>query len=158
MKVTMPAVAALILALGMPCAFAGSVSGTTALALAGAVAQASPLLTSAERKAVDELFAENSDIGYKKKIVITADKIVCRTSNVDLTLRTCQLTFGNRTKTINGRAANELFATQALAGVPGDAGAGTNYESLAKLACTLDPQAIKKKDGSGAACSYEMPK
>ncbi len=90
--------------------------------------------------------------------MVTADKIVCRTSTVDITLRSCALTFGNKTKTINGRAANELYATEAMAGVPADAAAGTNYESVAKLSCTLDPQAIKQKDGSGANCTYEMVK
>jgi hypothetical protein len=144
--------------LGVSAASAETSGGSTGLALAAVVAIASPLLTSAERKAVDELFAENSNISYKKKIVVTADKIVCRTSNVDITLRSCELAFGKTTKTINGRAANELYATQAMAGVPADAAAGTNYESIARLSCTLDPQAIKQKDGSGASCTYEMVK
>ena len=146
------------MALGVSEASAETTGGSPGLALAAVVATASPLLTSSERKAVDELFAENSNISYKKKIVVTADKIVCRSSNVDITFRSCELTFGKKTKTINGRAANELFATEAMAGVPADAAAGTNYESVAKLSCTLDPQAIKQKDGSGANCSYEVPK
>jgi len=146
------------MALGVSQASAETTGGSAALALAAVVATASPVLGSAERKAVDELFAENSSISYTKKIVVTADKIVCRTSNVDITLRSCELSFGKKTKTINGRAANELYATEAMAGVPADAAAGTNYESVAKLSCTLDPQAIKQKDGSGANCSYEMVK
>lgn len=139
-------------------ASAETVSGSAALALAGVVAAASPLLTSAERKAVDELFSGSSGISYKKKIAVTADKIVCRAGNVDITARSCDLTFGKTTKTINGRAANELYATEAMAGVPSDGAAGTMFESLAKLSCTLDPQAIKRDDGGGADCSYATPK
>jgi hypothetical protein len=134
--------ASLLLCAACP-ASAASVTGSAALALAGVVAPISPVLTSAEKKAVAMLFAETSDIPYKKKISVTADKIVCRSSNVDITLRSCELTFGNKSKTINGRAANELYATEAMAGVPSDGAAGSIFESLARLNCTLDPQAIK---------------
>jgi hypothetical protein len=158
MKHTMSLALVLATALGVAEASAETTGGSAGLALAAVVATASPLLTFAERKAVDELFAEGSNISYKKPIVVTADKIVCRTSNVDITLRSCELTFAKKTKTINGRAANELYSTEAMAGVPADGAAGTNYESVAKLSCTLDPQAIKQKDGSGANCTYEMVK
>ena len=55
------------------------------------------------------LFAANSDIPYKKPIVVTADKIVCRTGNVDITVRNCEVTFGKKTKTVNGSTANEIM-------------------------------------------------
>ena len=131
------------------------ISGATALALAGVIAPLSPLLSGAEKKAVAMLFAANSDISYKKPIVVTADRIVCRTGNVDITLRNCEVTFGKKTKTVNGSTANEIFATEALAGVPPDGAAGSNFESLSKLSCTIDPNAIKQKDGSGADCTFE---
>jgi hypothetical protein len=158
MKHTMSTALVLALALGASGASAETISGSAALALAGVVAAASPVLSSAERKAVDELFAGSSNISYKKKIPVTADKIVCRAGNVDITSRSCELTFGKKTKTINGRAANELYSTEAMAGVPSDGAAGKTFESVAKLNCTLDPQAIKQNDGSGADCTYEMPK
>ena len=139
-------------------AASGSTSGSTALALAGVVASKSPLLTSAEKKAMAMLFAANSDIPYKKPILVTADRIVCRTSNVDITVRSCDLTFGTKVKTVNGSTANEVFATEALAGVPPDGAAGSNFESLSKLNCTIDPNAIRQKDGSGANCTFETEK
>lgn len=141
-----------------PAAQAASISGSTALALAGVIAPLSPLLTAAEKKAVAMLFAANSDIPYKKPIVVTADKIVCRTSNVDITVRTCAVTSGKRIKTVNGPTANAIFATEALAGVPTDGAAGSNFESLVKLKCTIDPNAIRQRDGSGADCSFEAGK
>ena len=101
------------------------------------------------------LFAMNSNSPAKKKIVVTADKIVCRVSDVDIAARSCELTFGKRVKIIKGRAANELYATEAMAGVPPDGAAGSIFESLSRLNCTLDPTAIKAKDGSGATCTYE---
>jgi hypothetical protein len=158
MKHTMSMALVLATTLGISEASAETINGSAALALAGVVSAASPLLASAEQKAVDELFSGNSSISYKKKIAVTADKIVCRAGNVDITSRSCELTFGKKTKTINGRAANELYSTEAMAGVPSDGAAGKIYESVAKLNCTLDPQAIKQNDGSGADCSYEMPK
>jgi hypothetical protein len=42
-----------------------------------------------------------------------------------------------------------------MAGIASDGAAGSNFESLSRLKCTLDPEAIKRKDGSGAECSYE---
>ncbi|MET4390290.1 hypothetical protein ABIB73_006072 [Bradyrhizobium sp. F1.4.3] len=131
------------------------VSGSTALALAGVIAPLSPELSGAEKKAVAMLFAANSDIPYKKPIVVTADRIVCRTSNVDITLRSCEVTFGKKVRTVNGSTANEIFATEALAGIPPDGAAGSNFESLTRLSCTIDPNAIRQKDGSGADCTFQ---
>ena len=131
------------------------VSGSVALALAGVIAPLSPTLSGAEKKAVAMLFAANADIPYKKPVVVTADKIVCRTGNVDITVRSCEVTFGKKVRTVNGPTANEIYATEALAGIPPDGAAGSNFESLAKLSCTIDPNAIRQKDGSGADCSFQ---
>jgi hypothetical protein len=131
------------------------VSGATALALAGVIAPLSADLSGAEKKAVAMLFAANSDVPYKKAIVVRADRIVCRTGNVDITLRNCEVTFGKKVRTVNGPTANEIFATEALAGVPPDGAAGTNFESLTRLSCTIDPNAIRRKDGSGADCTFQ---
>jgi hypothetical protein len=131
-----------------------TVSGSVALALAGVVAPYSPL-PAAEKKAVAAFFAGNTDVSYAKKITVTADKIVCRTSNVDITARSCELTFKGKTRTVKGREANEIFASEVMAGVPSDGAAGSIFESLSKLSCTLDPKALKDKAGAGADCSFE---
>ena len=131
------------------------ISGSTALALAGVIAPLSPQLSGAEKKAMAMLFAANSDIPYKKPIVVTADRIVCRTGNVDITVRSCEVTFGKKIRNVNGATANEIFATEALAGVPPDGAAGSNFESLSRLSCTIDPNAIRQRDGSGADCTFE---
>ena len=150
---------ALSVSLSIPySAHAADVSGSTALALAGVIAPLSPILAGAEKKAIAMLFAVNSDIPYKKPIVVTADRLTCRTSNVDITLRTCEVTFGKGVKTVNGSTANEIFATQAMAGVPSDGAAGSNFEALSNLSCTIDPAAIRRKDGSGAVCSFQTEK
>jgi len=139
---------------GVTAASAASVSGSAALALAGVVAPHSPL-PHAEKKAVAALFAGHTHVSYARKIIVTADKIVCRTSNVVITARSCELTFGTRKRTLRGREANELFATEAVAGVPSDGAAGSVFESLSKLKCTLDPKVIKENAGGGADCSFE---
>ena len=91
-----------------------------------------------------------SGVRYAKKISVTADKIVCRVSNVDITARSCELTFKGSKQTITGRRASEIFATEAMAGVPSDGAAGSVSESLSKLNCTLDPAEIRQKAGGGA--------
>ena len=129
-------------------------SGSVALALAGVVAPHSPL-PAKEKKAVAAFFGGNSNVRYARKITVRADKVVCRASNVDITSRSCALTFGSRTHTVKGSKANAIYATVALAGVPPDGAAGTIYEALSKLSCTLDPKVIKDKAGGGADCTFE---
>jgi hypothetical protein len=136
-------------------AASATASGQAALALAGVVALYSPLLTSDEREAVSAFFVGQSGVRYAKKISVTADKIVCKVSNVDITARTCELTFKGTRQTITGRRASEIFATEAIAGIPADGAAGSVSESLSKLNCTLDPAEIKQKAGGGASCSFE---
>jgi len=136
---------------------AATVSGSPALALAAVVAAHSPTLSAAEKKEVAAIFNGKGSGSYKGKIVITADKIDCRASNVDITSRSCELTFGSKKPSFTGREANELYATEVYAGVPSDGAAGTIHESLAKLKCTLDPKAIAQNDGGGADCAYEAP-
>ena len=136
-------------------AASATASGQAALALAGVVALYSPLLTSDEREAVSALFVGQTGGRYAKKISVTADKIVCRVSNVDITARSCELTFRGAKQTITGRRANEIFATEAMAGIAPDGAAGSVFESLSKLTCTLDPAEIRKKAGGGADCSFE---
>ncbi|WP_244425572.1 hypothetical protein [Bradyrhizobium sp. STM 3843] len=134
---------------------ARAINGAAALAVAGAVAPYSPLLPAVYKKAVEAIFDGHADSPFKDAITITADKIVCRTSNVDITARSCELTFGKSTEKLTGRAANEIYATLAMAGIPSDGAAGSMFESLSKLDCTLDPAALKDKGGGGATCNYE---
>jgi hypothetical protein len=149
--------AASLLPAGTSAASAASAtaSGQSALALAGVVALYSPLLTSDEREAVSALFVGQIGGRYARKISVTADKIVCRVSNVDITARSCELTFRGAKQTITGRRANEIFATEAMAGIAPEGAAGSVSESLSKLTCTLGPTEIRKKAGGGADCSFE---
>ena len=147
-----------IMLAGIPAASAGSASGAAALALAGVVAPYSPSLSPAEKKAVAAFLAGQAGAPYSKTISVTADRIVCRASNVDITARACELTFGKTVMRSQGREASELYATQAMAGVPSDGAAGSIFESLSNLRCTLDPVQIKEKGGAGADCSYDAAK
>jgi hypothetical protein len=139
---------------GATAASAGSATGSAALALAAVVAPYS-YLPAADKMAVKKFFNGDTNVSYGKKISVAADKIVCRTSNVDITARSCELTFKNGKHTLKGREANELYATEVMAGVPSDGAAGSIFESLSKLNCTLDPKALKDKAGAGADCSFD---
>jgi hypothetical protein len=91
----------------------------------------------------------------QQEISVTADAIVCRTSNVDISARSCNLTFKNAKRALKGREANEIYATAATAGVPSEGAAGSNIQSFSKLNCTIDPHEIMEKAGGGATCSLE---
>jgi hypothetical protein len=58
-------------------------------------------------------------------------------------------------RTLKGRQANEIYATEAVAGVPSDGAAGSIFESLSNLVCTLDPGEIRQKAGGGANCTFD---
>src|ERR1700759_5584251 len=111
-------------------------------------------MPAANKKAVAALFKGDTNFPYTAKITVTADKIVCRTSNVDVTARSCELTFKTANKTLKGREANELYATEAMAGIPPHGAAGSHFESVSNLTCRLDPKVLKQKAGGGAECSY----
>jgi hypothetical protein len=136
-------------------AASASANGPAALALAGVVASHSPVLGSFGRRRVARLFNGNSIILFANtKISVVADSILCRTSTVDITSRSCELTFGAGKRTLKGREANELFATLAAAGVAPGGAAGSIVENVTMLACTLEPNEIEKKAGGGAECSF----
>jgi len=86
-------------------------------------------------------------LSAKTRFSVAADTIVCRTSNVDIAARSCELTFKVIKKSLKGRDANELYATAATAGVVAEGAAGSNIESLAKLNCTINPKEIQQKAG-----------
>ena len=133
-------------------AASATASGPVALALAAVVAPYSPSLPAHDRQTMALLFAGDSNFPVKaiKTLSVTADSVVCRTSNVDIAARSCELTFGTAKRSVKGRAANEIFATAVTAGVPSDGAAGSNFESFTKLNCTIDPREISQKSGGGA--------
>jgi hypothetical protein len=136
---------------------AATATGNSALALAALVAERSPVQSPMEKAVLANLFDGrlNLVLPTSKKISVQADTIVCRVSNVDITSRACTLTFGTRKVELKGRKAHELFATVAEAGVPPDGAAGTIYESLLHLSCTIGPNEIKEKGGGGAECKFD---
>jgi hypothetical protein len=153
------AVLALFLIPGAASAAPVTVTGPAALALAAVVAQYSSL-PAYGKKAMARLLAGDSAflIAARAKLPVTAETVVCRTSNVDIMARSCDLTFKTSKRSLKGREANELYATAATANVPVEGAAGSNIESFSKLNCTIDPLEIKKKAGGGATCSFETAK
>ena len=136
-----------------------TITGPAALALATVVAQHSSLPVY-DKKIMARLFAGGSVffISAKTKFSVAADNIVCRTSNVDIAARSCDLTFKVHKKALKGREANELYATAATAGVVAQGAAGSNIESFSKLNCTINPREVRLKAGGGAECSFETGK
>ena len=134
-----------------------TVNGPGALALAAVVAPRSPTLGGQDRAVLARLFGGRTNFRYpaNRTFLVSADKVDCRVSNVDIIERSCELAFGTRSRTISGRDANELFATLAMVGVPSEGAAGSIHEGVMQLLCTIDPNAIKQKDGSGATCKFD---
>jgi hypothetical protein len=155
-----PIALAVALALGAPAVQVGqggNVQGATGLALAALAAEHDVSLPAAQRQAVAALF-DGGKVTFAKgqTIVVKVDKIVCRVSDVAINQRSCALTFGTRIVNLAGRRANELDATLAAAGVPPDGAAGSSYEALSALNCSLDPSEIAQNSGGGASCAF-MP-
>ena len=132
-------------------------TGPAALALAAVIAQHSPLVRAFDQRIIARLFGGRTNFGVtpNTKISVVADSIVCRTSNVDIAARTCDLTFGTRKRSLTGREANEVSATGLTAGASSEGAAGSTIESISKLECTIDPNEIMKKAGGGAECKFE---
>jgi hypothetical protein len=154
MKRTVIAALALLLAPGS--ALAATATGAGALALAALVAPHSPLVSAHDKNIMARMFNGNIGFSYpkKRKIVVRAAAVVCRASDVDITLHSCTLTFGKKTVALMGRRAHELFATIAEVGVASGGAAGSIFESLSHLVCTIDPNAVKQRAGGGADCAF----
>jgi hypothetical protein len=147
----------LVLAADPAAAASMTVNGPGALALAAVIAPRSRMLGAQDRAVLARLFGGHTNFRYpvNRTFLVSADKIDCRMSNVDIIERSCDLTFGNGSRAIKGRDANELFATLAMVGVPSDGAAGSIHAGVMQLLCTIDPNAIKQKDGSGAMCKFD---
>ena len=102
--------AVILLFVGPP-AFAGSVNGNGALALAALIADRSPSLTRAERVLLSAYLdgRPKMDFPRSKKIILRANAVVCRIGNVDITAKNCNLTFGGQTISLVGRQAQALY-------------------------------------------------
>ena len=161
MKNSIPGIAtALVLAamLGPSAASAApaTLTGPTALAVAAVVARYSPLLNPGERKVVAGLFDGNSRVSYpKKKLSVSADIVTCRISNVAIAERSCDIAFAKGKHSLRGREANEVYATLASAAITAEGAAGSMIESISKLSCTLDLDAIRQNAGAGVDCSWQ---
>jgi hypothetical protein len=157
MKKLMISAFALVVTHHAALAATGSATGPAALALAAVIAQHSPLVRPLDRRVISRLFNGSTRFGFtpNTKISIDADSVVCRVSNVDITSRSCELTFGSCKRTLTGREANEIFATAAAAGISSEGAAGSIIESISKLQCTIDPNEIMQKGGGGAECRFE---
>jgi hypothetical protein len=143
--------------LAAPFAHAASTGGNAGLALAARVAARSPTLSAQQKNIMQRMLNGNLNFSYpaNQKIVVKADAVTCRVSNVDISAHSCAFTFGAQKPSAQGDAAAALYATLAWAGVPGDGAAGSIFEAVKNLVCTIDPNAVKQRDGSGANCTFD---
>jgi hypothetical protein len=148
--------AALALALTPFGAIAATIDGNGALALAALVAERSSSLSVHDKRLMVRML--NGDLGFSapagRTIAVVADAVVCKAGDVDISAHACELSFGAAKRMLVGRAAHELYATLAEIGAPPDGAAGTIYEAVTQLRCTIDPSAVKQRAGAGAECTF----
>lgn len=149
------AVSAIPVVLLVHTASAADYSGAGALALAAVVAAHDTALNVNLRDVIAKIFAGENPPYSGGKIMIKANKAECRQSNVEINARSCALTFGSHVVNISGRPAHELYATLIEAGVPSEGAAGSVFETLTALDCTIDPKEIKQNTGAGASCTFK---
>jgi hypothetical protein len=135
----------------------GTASGSSGLALSALVAANSPTLAASDKAVMAALFNAQPGVSYPagRKIVIAADAITCSAGDVDITRHSCVLQFGSNKITLSGRMAHEIFATLIEVGVAPEGAAGTLYESLTHLSCSVDPNEIEQNTGGGVSCSFD---
>jgi hypothetical protein len=158
------ALLAFVLAANPAAAAPMTANGPSALALAAIVASHSRTLGAADKNALARLFGGRADFGRPRKrkstvsaqkITVSAESIDCKVSNVDITERSCAVAFAASNRELKGREAHELYATLVEAGVVSDGAAGTIHETISHLLCTIDPNAIKQRDGGGSQCKFD---
>jgi hypothetical protein len=139
--------------------FAESADGNGALALAALVAENSPLLGATDKAVLAKFLNGQTNVAYPagETTLVSADKITCRASDVDITEHSCDLAFGNKTVMLMGRRAHELYVTLAEIGVQPDGAAGSTFAALSNLKCAINPSEVQEKAGGGAHCDYSPP-
>ena len=149
------AAAIVVIAAGQA-AYAGSASGNSALALAALVSERSPLVAPPEKFLLQQYLSGRADAPHRRgaAIAVVADSVQCRASNVDITAHSCDLTFRGVHVRFDGRAAHELYATLAGAGVEPDGAAGSIYEAVTNLNCRITPDEVAARAGGGAQCRF----
>ena len=135
------------------------VEGSGALALSALVGGVSPLLKEEEKAALTKLLNGQANVNFPadKTISVTARRLNCRASNIDIKAHSCDLTFGKHEVSLTGRSAHELFATLAEIGIAPDGAAGSIIRAVSNLECTIDPNEVTKNSGGGAHCQYGPP-
>ena len=136
---------------------ASTVSGPGALALATLIGEYSPQLKRQDKQALARVFDGNLRglTAAAQTITVSADSVVCRTFNVDISAHSCELNFGVKKPMLRGRKAHEVYATLIEVGVPPEGAAGTFFESLSLLTCTVDLHEFQQRAGGGATCSFK---
>lgn len=131
-------------------------SGSGALALAAIIGGDSPLLGHKDKAALAELLDGDTTFDFPsgKTITVTASKVTCHVSNIDITEHDCAFTFGKQDVKLKGRAAHELYATFLEVGVQPDPGAGNIWVAVSKLNCVINVAEVQAKAGGGATCRY----
>ncbi len=89
-----------------------------------------------------------------QRVGVRSDGVTCRASDVDIAAYSCTLYFGEAEIALEGRAAQNLFATLAEVGVPSDGAAGSIYEGVTKLSCVIDADEVSDTGGGGAHCDF----
>lgn len=133
-----------------------NIQGPDALALSEVVGEQSPSLTKAEKTLLQGYLDGKAATAHTKgqKVQVTVKSIKCSTSELDLTERQCELMFGKTRVAVRGTQAQALNATLALLGLPEQGADDSIRYSLNSLDCTIDADAIGKRDGSGAKCQF----
>jgi hypothetical protein len=134
-------------------ALAASSSGNGALSLAALIAQPSPTVSATNKWRLRQYLGNHHPgPGAPATITVTADRVLCRVSNVDLTSHDCDLVFGTKGKVLKGRAAHELYATMVENGLTPEGAAGSMNVLMNTLSCTIKPHELDA--GGGADCTY----
>jgi hypothetical protein len=137
-------------------ASAENADGSGALALAALVGIASPVLSADDKDLLMKLLNGTTQTSSSpgETITVSVDELACRASNVDITVHSCALKFGSHDVNIEGRRAHELYATLIEIGVSPDGAAGSIYEAVSTLKCTIDPDEVRENAGGGVNCQY----
>ena len=140
-------------------AAASTVNGNGALALAALVGEVSPFVSAPNKRVLAKLLDGDANFSFPSghTISVVTEMLSCRASNVDIKSHSCELKFEKHNVVLRGRRAHELFATVAEVGVPPEGAAGSIFEAVSNLRCTIDPNEVKQNSGGGAQCNYASP-
>jgi hypothetical protein len=136
-------------------AIAGTIDGRDAVIVASLIAQQSPKVAAADKRALAGRLPHksNSPSPPLPNVTVKADAISCKMSRYNANEFSCELAFDAQIVKTQSRTASELY--DALPSEIASGAMGEYFKELTNLSCSIDGANFGNEAKGGVQCTYD---